>query len=433
MANNLQSVSIQAGNAAAARADYRAVAALSVAQLISWGSIYYGFSLFILPMERELGWSRNAMNGALSLGLLVAGLCAYPVGRWIDLHGGRLVMSLGSLLAALLFFAWSQATSLPMLFAVWVGLGVAMGATLYDPVFAVITRRYPASFRTKIIALTLVGGFASTVFIPLTQYIVDEVGWRSALLLLGLVNLLICLPIHFQVLREPAAKGAADALAPQNAATTATGMHIDRKAQEAPSRDAVSRDAVSKAVRHPTFWALLVCFTCYYATFAAMTFHLVPLLVERHVATGLIVMLMASIGPAQVLARIILLSLGARLHTARAGQIVVVTFSVSIAMLMMFPASTPMLLLAILLYGGANGMLTIIRGTAVPDLLWREAYGAINGLIAFPSNMAKAVGPLGAALIWSATGNYRALLWTVFLVSIVSAVSFRIAAVQARR
>ena len=121
--------------------------ALAVAQLVSWGSIYYAFSLFVVPMEGAMGWSRTATNAALSVGPLISGLAAYPVGTWIDHGHGRRVMVCGTVLAAAMLALWSQAHSLVTLFVVWIGLGVAMAATLYDPVFAVITRDFPRSFR----------------------------------------------------------------------------------------------------------------------------------------------------------------------------------------------------------------------------------------------------------------------------------------------
>jgi MFS family permease len=103
--------------------------ALAVAQLVSWGSVYYSFSLLVVPMEQAMGWSRTAMNGALSVGLLVSGFAAYPIGRWID-HGlGRRVMALGSVIAAAMLLLWAEAQSLTMLFVVWIGLGVSMAAT----------------------------------------------------------------------------------------------------------------------------------------------------------------------------------------------------------------------------------------------------------------------------------------------------------------
>lgn len=159
--------------------------ALAAAQFVSWGAIYYGFSLFVVPMESSMGWNRTATNAALSVGLLVSGLAAWPVGIWIDHGHGRQVMACGSVLATAMLVLWSQAHSLITLFIVWIGLGVAMAATLYDPAFVIVTRNYPDNFRKRITLITLVGGFSSTVFIPLTHSLVGSLGWCDALLALA--------------------------------------------------------------------------------------------------------------------------------------------------------------------------------------------------------------------------------------------------------
>jgi MFS family permease len=287
--------------------------ALAVAQLVSWGSIYYAFSLFVVPMEGALGWSRTATNTALSVGLLISGLAAYPVGTWIDHGHGRRVMVCGTVLAAAMLALWSQAHSLITLFVVWIGLGVAMAATLYDPVFAVITRDFPRSFRTKITLVTLVAGFASTVFIPLTQVLVDRLQWRDALRALAGFNLAICLPIHiFAIGRD-------------------TPREDDRDYKAA--LKATNAAATGRALRTPTFWALAVCFTAYYATFAALTFHLVLLMAERRVSPALILTTMAVIGPAQVLARVLWFTIGRNMRPSIIGMAITTAFPASVLVL----------------------------------------------------------------------------------------------------
>jgi hypothetical protein len=278
------------------------VMALAAAQLVSWGSVYYSFSLFVVPMERDLGWSRTELNGALSFGLLLSGVAAYPIGAWIDRSGGRAVMSLGSALAVLLLAAWSRVSDLAFFYLVWAGLGVALAATLYEPVFAVLTRLHPQHYRTRITALTLVGGFASTVFIPLTQLAIAALGWRDALLVLALCNLVLALPVHVFLLRDRAAD-------PPRGPT--------RLAFDEPFR---------RALAHPVFWFLVVTNAAYYATFAAITFHIIPLLAERNVPTGTIIAAVAVFGPAQVAGRIVLLALGRRASAAISGRIAFADF-----------------------------------------------------------------------------------------------------------
>ncbi|CAB3749867.1 MFS transporter [Paraburkholderia humisilvae] len=387
--------------------DHAAIWALAAAQLVAWGAIYYAFSLFVVPMESAMGWSRMATNAALSVGLLVSGLAAWPVGVWIDHGHGRQVMIWGSVLATAMLALWSQAHSLVTLFIVWIGLGIAMAATLYDPVFAIITRNFPDSFRTKITLITLVGGFASTVFIPLTQSLVNAVGWRDALLALAAINLAICLPFN------------ALAIGPDNA----RAGHADHKA----SHRRTPAASTQRALRTPTFWALAVCFTAYYSTFAALTFHLVPLMTERKVSPAVMLATMAVIGPAQVLARILWFTIGRNVRPSTMGVIITTAFPASVVILMVAGQSSAWLILFATVYGGANGMMTILRGTIVQDVMWTEGYGAISGLLSMPSNVAKGVAPISAALIWAIGHNYVPVEWTVLLVSLVSAAAFAVA------
>ncbi|MDQ7981665.1 MFS transporter [Paraburkholderia sp. SARCC-3016] len=396
-----------------ARQSALATWALALAQLMSWGSIYYSFSLLVVPMEQSMGWSRTATNAALSVGLLISGFAAYPIGRWID-HGlGRRVMSMGSVIAAAMLLLWAHAQWLPLLFVAWIGLGIAMAATLYDPVFAVITHQFPDSFRTRITLITLVGGFASTAFIPLTQFLVGTVGWRESLEVLAAVNLAICLPIHVVAIRS---------------SRSDDGVKLP-KASVKDVHDAATR----RALRTPTFWALAVCFTAYYATFAALTFHLVPLMVERHVANAVLVTTMALIGPAQVVARALWFAFGRHLHASIVGVIVVVLFPISAAILIGAGNSAWLLWVFALCYGAGNGMMTILRGTVVQDMLWTEGYGAVSGMLSFPSNIAKGVAPIAAAGIWSVAHNYVTVEWAVLLVSVVTALAFFAAVRLSRR
>jgi len=386
------------------------VLGVAAAQVVSWGSIYYSFSLFVVPMERELAWSRAQLNGALSLGLLAAAFSAYPVGACIDRYGGRGVMTGGSVLGAVLLAAWALTDSLAWFYAIWIGLGIALAATLYEPAFAVMTRRFPGDYRTRITAVTLIGGFASTVFIPLTQLFITLLGWRHALIALALCNVAVCLPVHALLLRGDRRAGAAPALTPAD-----------------------SGDVMRRALRHPVFWGLAVAFTAYYAAFSAMTFHVIPLLTGRGLSMSLIVGAIAVIGPAQVAGRIVLFALHGRVTTSAAGTIAMIAFPLSVLVVIAFPASEYALFGFALLYGGANGIITIVRGTAVPEMMWREGYGAINGALTLPGNIAKALAPFGAAALWSVTGGYDAVLWAIFGSAAVAALVFVKTSRYARR
>src|SRR5690554_3012295 len=153
-------------------------------------------------METELGWTRAQTSGAFSLALLVSGLAAFPVGRWVDARGARGLMSVGSLAGSLLVLLWSFVTSLPALYLVQAGIGLVMAMVLYDVAFTVIATWFRRDRIRAMLLVTMVAGLASTIFIPLATFLVETLGWREALRVLALLLAVLTVPLHALVLRD---------------------------------------------------------------------------------------------------------------------------------------------------------------------------------------------------------------------------------------
>jgi MFS family permease len=386
---------------------------LAVAQVISWGTLFYAFSLFVVPMQESLGWSRPLLNGALSLGLLSTGGAVFAVGTWIDRHGGRRIMSLCSLAGGLLLFAWAQVETPWAFYAIWVLIGASMAGVLYEPAFAVITAVFGPEARRAITALTLVGGFASTIFMPLTQRLIDAMGWRHTLYMLGGLNLVICLPLHLLCVPDlPAVRPAEAALVPRQAVE--------------PSHE------VRTMLRGRIFWGLALWFTAYHMAASALTFQFVPLLTTWGVEMAAILTSVALIGPMQVAGRVVLMLLGARLETRQVGIVVLVCLHAAILTLLCLPHSLWWLGMAASLYGAGNGLMTVVRGTAVTDLIGPAHYGTINGALTTPTMVARALAPVAAAALWSATGSPALMLWTLLGSALLGVVGFLVALSVAR-
>jgi sugar phosphate permease len=183
------------------------VLALSLAEPVSWGVQYYAIAVFLRPMEADLGWSRTTMAGAYSLALVVSGLAAFPVGRWLDRHGPRGLMTVGSIAAALLILAWSRVESLTAYYLIWVGLGLTMAATLYEPAFVAVANWFVRNRGRALTILTFGGGWASAIFIPLADWLVRTHGWRTALVLLALILAAVTIPLHALLRRRPSDLG----------------------------------------------------------------------------------------------------------------------------------------------------------------------------------------------------------------------------------
>jgi MFS family permease len=378
---------------------------MAVAQIISWGTLFYAFSLFVVPMHESLGWSPPLLNGALSLGLLSTGVVAFPVGTWIDRHGGRGVMTLCSLAGGLLLLAWAQVETPWMFYCIWVCIGASMAGVLYEPAFAVITAVFGPDARRGITALTLVAGFASTIFMPLTQLLIGALGWRHALLVLGVLNLALCLPLH--ALFVPGA----------------TTSHLPAM----PKDDAPPALGLRGLLRGRAFVGLAIWFTAYNAAQTAFIFQFVPLLTTWGVETAAILTSVAIIGPMQVVGRLILMCFSARLETREIGMAVTVLLPASVLALLFLPHTLLALGLVATLYGAGNGIMTIVRGIAVSDLMGRTHYGAINGALTVPTNVAKALAPFVAAALWSATGDPALMLWSILGCALLGTVGFVLA------
>lgn len=388
------------------------ITGLGIGQICSWGSIYYAFPLLAEAIERDLGWTKPEVYGAASLGLILAGFASYPIGSAIDRGYGRWVMSLGSALAGLLFLAWSQTESLAGFYMCVAGIGILQAATLYEPAFAVVTRRSGSRHaRSGITALTLWGGFASTVFVPLVQALLDGVGWRGALMVLGAINLGLCAGLYAAVI-NPAAD------------------HPEHKRpDDAPTGGAVVRGVM----RRPVFWALALALTAYSATFSTFTFHLYPMLVERGFDIGTVVWAMAIIGPAQVAGRIAIWVFGRGASVRMIGCCVVVAFPLALIALEAGPPTFLLIAGVAAVYGAANGIMTIVRGLSVPEMVTREAYGAVNGVLAAPVTLARAGAPVGAAALWAWSGSYQAVLLSAIAGALVLVAGFWSAAVLSAR
>jgi hypothetical protein len=397
------------------QSDATFLTALGIAQICSWGTLYYSFPQIAEAMGRELGWSKPELYGAATLGLALSGFAAYPVGVAIDKGHGRTVMAGGSIIAGCLMLAWSQVSSIALFYLLFAGIGCLQAATLYEPAFAVVARRFGSlNARRGITALTLWGGFASTVFVPIIQILLHWTDWRGVLIVLGLVNIVVCGGLYLSAIRP-----SLDAATPPY--PVAAGDAAPR------------RGALSQAMRISIFWALTLSFTAYAATYSAFTFHFLPMLTERGLDVASAVAIYSCIGPAQVAGRIIVWTFASEMSVRRLGSIVVAIFPLAFLGIILFPMSLLGMGAVAMLYGGANGIMTIVRGIAVPEMLSRESYGAISGALVAPSLVSRAIAPAGAALLWSTSQSYHSVIIAMIAGAALTAIGFWIAALRSKK
>ena len=416
-----------AGASLPATAVNRFLFGLSLAQLISWGSTFYLFGLLVQPLEAELQISRAQSSLGFSLMLLAEGALAYPVGRWIDRGHARRVMCTGSVMAALCLLAQTQVSSLAGYYAAWTALGLALACILYSPVFAVVTRRFPQDFRRAIITITFLGGLASTVFIPLTLWLIDILGWRGAVTVLAALHLGVCLPVHWVLLRGEPLPAPATPLNEAGAAAPAEGAYA--KSGSSPGAGTASLQA---CLRQPVFLLIGVFSALGMATTAAIPPHLVPLLREQAFPEHWVMILTASIGALQVLGRLMLYRLEHRFDVHRVNLGIVLMMPLSLLLLALLIMAGPGAAVALglgfaLIFGLANGMLTIVKGTAIAEYVSRTHVAALNGALGLPSAVARALAPAAVGSLWGVSQGYSWGVGLLLLTSLLGCGAFALA------
>jgi len=359
---------------------WRAVSVLGVTEILSWGALYYPPVLTVPLIAADHGWSKAFAMAGFSLGLLVGGLVSRHVGALIDSLGGHLVMPCGSLIGAFGLCGLVAAPNAPAYFAAWMVLGVAMAASLYDPAFATLGRIFGKNARTPITTLTLAGGFASTVSWPATQFLLDKVGWRGTYLVYAALLAGVAAPLHGFALPRGRA-------------------HHE---PSAPDGLVAAEPIKPAAVRPPHGWTFILvatAFAAYAFVPSALSAHLLAMFERFGLAPATVVAIGMLFGPAQVLARIGELGFGRRAHplsTARfAGGLLVAAF----ALIALVPFSVGVAAAFAVMYGMANGLMTIARGTVPLALFGAGGYGRMVGRIGGPFLVVQALAPVVLAAV----------------------------------
>lgn len=379
---------------------------LGITETISWGIIYYAFTVYLAPMESELGWSRGDMTGAFSLGLLLAGLAAIPIGRWLDRHGPRLVMTLGSIAGAALIAAWSQVGNLTQFYLLWAALGPIMACTLYDPAFATATKWFNRDRVRALTIITLMAGFASTIFVPLAGWLAQVQGWRMSLVTLAIMLAVSTILPHALLLRG----------SPEDLGLHPDGAALTVKREELPRASGMP---VGQVLRHRSFRWLSAAFWLGTLATIAVGVHMLPYLQDRGydptfaaAATGLV-------GAMQVLARLLLAPFGTRTNPRLLAAGILALQPIALLVLLLI-RTTPGVFLFVVLFGAQRGLATLARPALLADLYGRAEYATIAGVLQFTLSLAQAAAPVGAGAAYDMTHSYEPILWGLAAISALS-------------
>ncbi|QJR16090.1 MFS transporter [Usitatibacter palustris] len=348
------------------------ISMLGIAQIVSWGSLFYSIGVLGPAMRKDLDVSELFLFTTFTGSLLVSGTLAPWAGRMIDKRGGRFVLSVGSILAVIAFAILAVANHPAVLVTGWLVAGAAMACCLYDPAFATLSQHTGDRYRKAVTALTLFGGFASTVFWPLSHLLLEAWGWRATLGIYAGMHAFMCLPIHRMFV-------------PNYLSKRVPGPADKTSAEEASPRTGAERDS-------RLAW-LTISFAFATFVFGVIAVHLIPLLTSAGLTPAQAVTVSMLVGPMQVAGRVIELSLSGRVRAVTVGITAFALMLLALVALVSVEGFGIAAIVFVVAYGCGNGVLTIVKGTAPAEIFGREGLGRLLGHLSSAGFYAKALAP----------------------------------------
>lgn len=375
----------------------KATIGLCLTQIVGWGTTFLMPSVLGRHFERDLGLPTEIVFGGITVMFGVGALFAPRVGRLLDRTGARSVMAIGSVVYALSLAALSFSQGLVSYLLCWAAMGIASTLALNTPASIALAQIAGSRARQAIAILAIIGGFASTVFWPLSEALEVFFGWRGVLLIYAAIHLFICAPVHLLVL---------------------------------PGRPLVSAQAGGATVAAPPpseqtrriFLLLAVAFSCGAFIFTGFIVHAIGVLRGLGHDPASALLLASLIGPAQVAVRVVELLFGHRYAISSSTLFAAAVLPLGLGLAFLAGGNFVVALLCLQAYGIANGLKAVLRATLPLALFGRAQFGTYLGRLALPQGIVSAAAPPVLAAVMANHGA-EGVLGITFVVATVALVA----------
>jgi len=364
------------------------VIALGVTTILSYGTNQYLFGLLVEPLAREFGWDRASIALAYSGVVLVSGLAGLVLGPIIDRLGARLLLATGSLINGLSLLALAHVHGLPAFDLLWTfGFGVGSALTFY-PVTMTVVANWFARRRTQAFSLlSIMGAFSSTITYPIAGVLIAHFGWREAVTILGIVQLVVAFPLHALVVRRR----------PED-----IGLFPDG-APSAGTSTPESGVTYPTARRSAAFWLLTLALALGAFASTGMVLEQVAYLIARGYAPAYAATLVGLFGLAYLPGRAFIAWSGERISLALLFAAAFAIQAIGVVVLVKAP-SLPGVIAYVCTFGAAYGATFPLRGALMAQRFGRRSYGAIIASQGVPVGIGAALGPVVVGRLIDAHG-----------------------------
>ena len=374
------------------RTPWPAVGAVGVLLAVSFGTVLYGFSIYVTDSAAGAEFSSSMLSLAYAGSVVASGLLATPLGKWMDRHGARSVAAFGGLVTCAGLFAFSLSSdSLALLASWWLVIGPGTAMTYYEPAFVVINQNVAPARRPHALGVvTLIGGLAGGVFIPVIELMNSSLGWRPTVRIMGAAIAVI---------------GVGGALL------------IPRRTVEQARESVAQHVPLGEILRDRRFIYLTTGLVLGFMAFNGIVAHRVDRFVEAGFAVGLVAVLAGVASLVSMPGRF----LGPWLGGRRQGIEVLQWFLlvVAIAVALAIPGGAAWLMYGhFLLFGLAFGAIVPLRALAMDQWYGRNHYGRRMGIQQSVTLVVGGLGPLAVGVTRDLTGGFTAPMIGVFLAAV---------------
>ncbi|MDO5895552.1 arsenite efflux MFS transporter ArsK [Agrobacterium sp. Azo12] len=393
---------------AANRVPAGVVSALGVTQIVGYGTLYYSFSILAPAMASDLGISLEQVFAIFSIALFIGGLSAPFIGRHMDRIGAASVMTLGSALAALTLAACAWSPSVAIFALTIVLMEVFSGMVQYQAAFATLVESQPRTASRSITYLTLVAGFASTIFWPIAAMLTAYLSWRQIYVVFAVLNLTVCMPLHYWIKRS--------------------GKKDDQQ-NRIGNGNAVP-GALAPQARRRGIVLVSIAFSLTGFTIAAILAHMVPMLGAIGLGSAAVA-IGALFGPAQVLSRLINMVFGQRLSPPALAITSASFIVLGVIVLGLSGDWLPGAVAFAICLGLGSGINSIAQGSLPLYLFGSAGYGAITGKMAGARLATGAAAPFLFAAAMDRIGTTLSL-FVISMIGVLGIIAFMAVAASVR-
>lgn len=367
----------------------KSVIGLGTTMTIGYGTLYYSFAIMSEEFAKEFLWTKSFIFGILSLGILLGGLIAPQIGKLLDKYGARGIMSFGSVLSAIGLYNLSMIDSKLEYIIAILFLQLVSVFVLYESAFIAFAQIAGNKARLPIIQVTLIAGFASTIFWPLISYLLTIISWREVYQILSLLNILIALPIHFFILKP--------------------NLIVKHEQDEEEIEEFIYLENLHK---RNTFILLSIAFSLIAIPITVMQTQFLTLFKSFGIEISLAITLGALIGPSQVGIRVFEILFSKYITPIHSAIFSTFLMSLGLFALLFSGYSFTIAIVFVLLYGAGQGLSDIIRGTLPLYLFGKDGYGKTTGKLNFFRLIMTSIVPFSFAFMLE---NYGGTFSTIFL------------------